>query len=127
MTERRKPPAPAGLAVAERRLWSSTAADFDLRADELQVLEDACRTADLVDRLQAELDKDGSLISAGSREQVVAHPLLREVRAQRDLLCRLVRQLRLPDEPAQADRQAASRSTKARDAALARWKRTPSA
>jgi len=101
--------------------------DYDLRADELATLEHACKTADLIDRLQAVLDEAPLLTVPGSRGQVTSHPLLGEVRAHRDLLARLFRQLHLPAEPVQAAREAGERSTKAREAALARWKRPPSA
>jgi hypothetical protein len=50
LTERKTP---AGLAPKSARLWRAIAGPgrWGLRPDELRVLEDACREADLVDEL----------------------------------------------------------------------------
>jgi len=122
-----KPKAPAGLAVGGRRLWSNVAGEFELRPDELRVLEDACREVDLVDRMEIEVAK-GPVLVPGSRGQDTAHPLIAEVRAHRLVLARLLRQLNLPDDEAAAHRKTSERSTSARKAALTRWSRdVPSA
>ena len=118
--------APGGLGVAGRRLWKAITTGYTFRQDELRLLEDACREVDLIARLQAEVDK-GPLIVAGSRGQETIHPLLSEVRQHRLLLARLLRQLRLEDDPAKAQHGAGERSSSAREAALARWRRPPSA
>lgn len=101
-------------------------ADFDLRVDELVLLEDAARTLDLIERMQAVID-EAPLTVPGSREQVTTHPLLLEVRQHRMLLARLLGQLKLPEEPDAAWQKAIDRRHNARGAVLARWQRPPSA
>ena len=113
---------PPKLGAGGRRLWAGVAGPFDLRPDELRVLEDACRELDLVDRLEAAVAA-APLVVAGSRGQETPHPLIPEVRAHRLVLARLLKQLQLPDEPVVAKRKAMSTSTAARKAAAARWRR----
>ena len=46
------PTAPTKLGVKGRKLWTSIAGKYVLRADELRTLEDACREADLVEKME---------------------------------------------------------------------------
>ena len=78
------------------------------------------RTVDDLATLRAAL-ADTGLVSAGSKGQARAHPLLAEVRGLRLLLLRLAAQLGLPDEDEPAGATPASR--KAAKAANARWQR----
>jgi hypothetical protein len=110
---------PTGLKPGGKRLWSSIVDEFDLRADELRVLEDACRESDLVDALQAELAK-GALTVLGSQGQPVANPMVAELRQHRAVFQRLVASLKLPESD-DGRSAAAQRSTSARAAANARW------
>ena len=97
--------APANLGDKALTLWKGTTERYDLRPDELRVLEDACRQVDLVDRLEAAL-VDGELIVRGSQGQPVANPLVQEIRQHRATLQRLLGSLKLPDEDGrQAGRQ----------------------
>lgn len=123
-TTPRKPAAPAGLNGAGRALWRRVVTEYELRADELRLLEDACRTADVVDQLTADLKGQPSTVK-GVGGQLRAHPLLTEVRAQRVALAAMLKQLKLPDEPgeARATTAAAARSVQARAAAQTRWRR----
>ena len=43
---------PRGLGAEGVKLWKSIASEYDLRADELRVLEDACRLADVIAQLR---------------------------------------------------------------------------
>lgn len=106
---------PKGL-VASVTLWRAITAKYELRADELRVLEDACRESDLIDAL-AEEAAGAATVVKGSQGQPVINPLISEVRQHRSTLAALLRQLKLPDE---ADTSEA-RSTAARSAANARW------
>lgn len=91
----RKPP--AGLGVKARSVWTRITKEYDLRADELRLLEDACREVDLIERIDKELAK-GSLMVPGSMGQQVTNPLVAEIRQHRLALARLFNQLHLPDD-----------------------------
>lgn len=112
--------APAGLSPGSKRLWVTVTKTYDLRVDELRVLEDACREADLIDRIEAELSSpDHKLVVHGSMGQPVSSPLVQEVRQHRATLKSLFASLKLPDD-ASSD-AAGERSEGARKAAMARW------
>ena len=112
-------PAPAGLQASGEALWEDITALYDLRPDELRVLEAACREVDLIERLDEQL-VGADLVVKGSQGQPVANPLVQELRQHRSALRACLKQLALPDE----DGAEKDRSTQAREAAAARWKRT---
>lgn len=85
---------PASLRAAGRRLWDSVADEYDLDEHEQQLLAQACRTADLIEQLDAAVRRDGPLME--SPQGVKAHPAAVEVRQQRIAFARLVGVLRLP-------------------------------
>lgn len=115
------PKVPAGLSrTAGGRLWRALTSDYDLRPDELVVLEQACRTLADVEKITTALDGQ-SLVTAGSKGQARAHPLLPELLKARALVAALLKQLALPDDPAKAADAATDRQWKARRAARARW------
>jgi hypothetical protein len=106
-------------------MWASVTAmqlggsPLVLRPDELAVLATACRTADIIARLEDELG-DGPLMVAGSKGQEVVHPAVVELRLQRAAVASLLRQLAIPDEESSGwDNLTASQ--RARRAAHARW------
>lgn len=115
-----KPTTPKGLGAAGRALWSDVTGKYELRADEVRVLEDACRERDLIKRLEDEL-ADASLIVKGSMGQQVVNPLVSELRQHRATCASLMRQLRLPDED--STDTGGALSAKNRAAAVARWSR----
>lgn len=110
---------PARLSASARALWVGVTSRWELRPDELRILEDACREATLVDKIEAAL-KGADLVTDGSTGQVRAHPLLSEVRQHRVAMTSLLARLALPDDEAEG-RQDAARSEHARAAAVARW------
>lgn len=116
-----KNPTPEGLEQAGSDLWASIAGTgkYDFRPDELQVLRDACRTADIIAKLEGEMEGQ-ALTVKGSQGQPVANPMLAELRQYRALLRGHLKSLNLPDEDGRAGE---SRSSAARRAANARWKR----
>lgn len=119
---------PTKLSAKARAIWNGITDDYELRADELRVLEDACREVDLIERLEKELAAS-DLIVEGSQGQPVASPLVQEIRQHRATLARLFAALKLPaDEGGTGSGEGvgpgggdASRS--ARAAAQARWSR----
>lgn len=111
-------PMPDGLNRAGESLWSDIVAKYELRADELRVLEDACRERDLIARMSGELEATSVMI-VGSMGQPVMNPLLGEVRQHRATFAALMRQLKLPDEG--GSESGGALSAKNRAAAQARW------
>ena len=103
-----------------RRLWRAIVHSFELGPDELIVLESACRTLDLVVRMDAALI-DAPLLVAGSMGQKREHPLISESRQQRANMARLLAQLKLPEPDILNVARQGTRSVTARTAAQARW------
>lgn len=117
MSKKSKP----SLAEAGERLWDEVSSAFELRADELRLLEQACKTLDMIARLEDAWSELGCpMVSTGSMGQEVIHPLIGELRAQRAAFDRLRAALKLTDED---DAPVEDSSSKARRAAVARWSR----
>lgn len=114
------PKPPTKLGAQGKALWNSIIPQYELRPDELRVLADACREADLIERLQVELN-ERDLITKGSMGQEVAAPHVSEIRQHRTVLANLLKSLKLPDTPAGAARKRAQVSEAARTAARTRW------
>lgn len=115
-TNQRPPRQPQGLELAGRRLWKSVVSAYQLRPDEVYVLESACKTADWIARLESAMQGE-PLVVKGSMGQDREHPLLSEARQQRSLLARLLAQMKLPEQGTVQE----TASTKARRAAASRW------
>lgn len=112
-------PAPHGLDRAGLALWFSIAEHYELRPDELAVLEDACRTSDTIARLELAWESSGYLTEArGVAGQQVIHPLVGELRMQRSARAALLGKLKLPDLD---DAPIVNQN---RDAATSSWKPT---
>ncbi len=90
------PKPPPGLGTSGRRLWRSVVDSYTMAEHELTLLREACRTADAVDLLQAQLDRDG--VMSESSQGVRVHPALAELRQQRITLARLLAALQVPAE-----------------------------
>lgn len=109
---------PTGLGRKSKKLWNDLTSVYDFRADEVRILEDACREVDLIERLETEL-KTADLVVTGSQGQPVASPLVQEVRQHRMTLKQLFASLKLPDDEASSG----SASEAAKGLASARWHR----
>jgi phage terminase small subunit len=118
----RAPAAPRDLSPGGRRLWRSIVTEYELRADELKLLEHICRTTDELAVMCAQLPA-AELLVTGSMGQPRPHPLLAEIRGHRAVLARLVSQLGLVDALDEAEEPASMppASRRAQRAALARW------
>ena len=116
--------APSRLGKAGKKLWGEVVGSgrYQLRPDEVRILEDACREMDLVDKLEEELSKPGTELTVkGSQGQPVANPLVTEIRQHRQTIKTLLGALKLPDEDearAPGDPSAAGRALVAN-----RWRR----
>lgn len=89
------PEAPAELGVSGRRLWDAALADQEFDVHEELLLMEACRTADLLDRLAAEAAA-GELTVTNQKGDRIANPVVVEARQQKLVLARLLASLRLP-------------------------------
>ena len=96
------PDVPPDLGPSGGRLWRSVVEPYDLNESETALLLSACRTADFIDLLDAQVLAEG--VTATVQGQVRAHPALVESRAQKIVLARLVAALRLPEEDAAGSR-----------------------
>lgn len=120
-----QPKTPPKMGAAGRRLWRDIVGTYDLRPDELLLLEKASRTADDAERLDAAV-AEAPLMILGSQGQPREHPLLAQSRQTRALLAALLKQLALPDDAAASGTTSTGRapstaSQKAMTAARARW------
>lgn len=99
-------PTPKGLRATGRKLWRETTVSFELRQDELETLRAACGEADLIARMEEALE-DEPLTVTGSQGQIVAHPLVQELRQHRSTMAALLRGLKLPDDSVEVNHQRA--------------------
>lgn len=95
----KKTPDPlAGLGARARAFHDHYLSDeFQLDQHERELLLEAARTLDLCDRLQAQLVADDTVMSESSQGPRV-HPVIVELRAQRQQLARLLSALDIPAE-----------------------------
>ncbi|MEC4855574.1 hypothetical protein R2325_07695 [Mycobacteroides chelonae] len=122
------PKYPKGLAPAGRRFWREVFSTYYLAGspEEVFLVEEAARTADVVARLQAIVDTAESLRTRGSRGQEVAIPELDALRAYRAQFASLLKQLDLPaplddDTADESGNGPMTRSAAGKVGAAARW------
>lgn len=97
-------------------MWRSIVEGGDLDARSLALLGEACRVADLVAVLDAQVAADGTMIK-GSNGQPRAHPAFTESRHQRAAMQRLLGALTFEVE----ERPLTAAQQRARRAAASRW------
>jgi hypothetical protein len=112
------PRPPQSLSEAGRRFWRSIVDAYELSPGELELLRQACRTVDLLARLDVAL-LDDELTVRGSTGQPRSHPLLASSAEQRRTLEGLLNALSLPMPNEIEGRR---RSPAAYAAAQARWR-----
>ncbi|MGL6235695.1 MAG: hypothetical protein ACRC20_10150 [Segniliparus sp.] len=118
-----KPRAPHGLKTEGQRLWRAVVAEFDLSFEphKQRILFDACKTADLVQRLD-EAAEDAPLTAKGSMGQEVISPLIAQSQSARSLLAQLLSRLDLPPtDEEQAERAEKLSQTRRKAAKTARF------
>lgn len=90
------PRPPTGLDPRGRKLWKSIHEQHPALTDpEREVVLEACRVADRLERLDAVCKVSEPVIE--SRTGLIAHPAFAEARQQQNLLKQLVASLRIPD------------------------------
>jgi hypothetical protein len=100
--------APRGLGPAGRKLWHSVIDVFELDEYESSLLLQAARTSDLLEDLQAAIDRDGAMVRTHDGDWK-PNPAAIEIRLQRLALARLVVTLRVPSEDEAPRRGSAAR------------------
>jgi hypothetical protein len=85
---------PHGLRAVGKRLWEAVTGTFDLDPPEAALLEEACRTRDLLTDLRREIARNPAVID--SSQGVRVHPVIVEARQQRLVLAKLLAGLGLP-------------------------------
>jgi hypothetical protein len=91
-----KPRMPRGLGTEGQKLWKGVIAEFDLatEAHKQRILYDACKTADVVHRLDVAAAK-APLTVRGSMGQEVISPVLSQAQVARGQLAQLLSRLNL--------------------------------
>lgn len=120
MPDSRSPAAPKGLHSRARRLWKEVVSAYQLRPDELILLETACKTVGVVADLEDALAGQ-PLTTKGSMGQERENPLLSELRLQRVALNRTLAQLNLPDQDGSAEMNPHRAGAMSRWAQSRRW------
>lgn len=121
------PRAPEGLSLPRKKLWKVILTEHKLAAWELEILEDACRTKDLI----ATLDGDiaiSELKTTGFMDQEILNDSIKERRMQGAHLIKLSASLKLPDAQQIAgvgQSRARTAASHARKAAQGRWAKPP--
>jgi hypothetical protein len=123
MTQEQKPPRELGFSG--RRLWRQVVREaavdgLVLDAREQIWLEIACKSADTIALMEAELTKSPTTVVKGVAGQPVAHPLLAEIRQHHLLIAQTLNRLKV-EAPA-SGWIAVPGANKARGAATARWR-----
>lgn len=105
MTDDRSPPrVPRGLSVKGTRLWREMHKTFsDFNPAELVLIEESCRIADRLDRLNSVLTGTDdfflqSLPDSDTKFILVVDGAMSEARQQANVLKQIIAALRLPDE-----------------------------
>lgn len=112
---------PSGLMKdgAGQRLWRDLTERVEFTDIERRILTNACFT---LDRISKERRAIGDrLVVLGSQGQEVAHPLLRELRADEKHFADLIGKLDIPDEFAATGEQDGARSAQMRAVVGTRW------
>jgi len=118
-----RPKRPDSLGKRGAAFFTRIEKDIELEEWERQLLTEAARTLDEIDALKDSLDSLGVTVK-GSMGQVVANPVLGELRQARAMFAKLVHQLDLPvDDEESVPRTAAERAITedAKNAANVRW------
>jgi hypothetical protein len=103
---------PRELDESGVRLWESVTGEYDLDVHEELLLLQACRTADLLDRLSAEAAR-GPLTVVNAKGDRISNPVVTEHRQQSLVLARLLASLRMPsgEEDGRPQRRGAARGS----------------
>ena len=111
--------------MAGRRLWKTVVSDadsqdIDLDSRENAWLEDACRLADRLEQLEAEL-ASSTLMVTGYQGQPVINPIVPEIRQTRALRAQMLARIVVTPPEEKQSSGGFPRAVQARNAANKRW------
>lgn len=115
---------PEGLGVQGQKLWDSIAnseKNYELKADELRTLEEACRLLDVIERMHEHSLTAPVMVDGMRPGTEMLNPVFQELRMSRKTLSDMLKSLKLPDSPAGALQKADYLSEQRRAAARARY------
>lgn len=92
------PRAPKGLSASSRAFWKKVNQEYLLEDHALRILEQACFCMDRIAQDQETVEREGRTYT-DRYNQPKLHPCVEDERQQRNLLIRLLRELRLEDFP----------------------------
>jgi hypothetical protein len=118
LSDMSRPRAPQSMDAAGKALWRAVTSVYELAPHEAELLRQACRVADNLARIDAEL-MDGAVMVEGYNGQPRANPLLGAGADQRRVLDGLFRSMALPMP---GETEGRRRSPAAVAAAQARWR-----
>lgn len=102
-----------------RAFWDAAQEEYEFDIHEAEVLLEACRGLDMIDRL-AEAVAEAGVMVAGSQGQPVLNAAVSELRQQQAAVTRLLTQLNL--DSAEVGAVLTAKQAQARAAAQARWR-----
>lgn len=106
-----------------QRLWRELTAKWEFTEAEYRLLESACYTADRITRERRAIGDQ--LTVKGSQGQVVAHPLLAQLRADEEHLAKLLGRIDMPEPEEDAKGNSdgnGERASRMREVANSRWR-----
>ncbi|RSX53951.1 hypothetical protein D2E25_0257 [Bifidobacterium goeldii] len=104
-----------------QRLWRDLTSKWEFTQAEYKLLETACYTADRIVRERRAIGDQ--LIVKGSQGQIVAHPLLAQLRADEEHLAKLLARIDMPEpeENESSGTNDGQRSSQMRAVVNSRW------
>ena len=102
-----------------QRLWRDLTAKWEFTESEYRLLEAACHTADRITRERRAIGDQ--LTVKGSQGQIVAHPLLSQLRADEEHLAKLLARIDMPESEQESRDGEGDRSARMRAVVNSRW------
>ncbi|PJM79999.1 hypothetical protein [Bifidobacterium scaligerum] len=121
MTKTSTPRMPNGLIREGKgqKLWRELTAKWEFTESEYKLLEVACYTADRITRERRAIGDQ--LTVKGSQGQLVAHPLLAQLRADEEHLAKLLARIDMPEPEQNTKTDSGERSAQMRAIVQSRW------
>lgn len=107
------------LGARGRAFWAAAQEEYEFDIHESEVLLEACRGLDMIDRIAKAVESDGVMLK-GSQGQPVLNGAVGELRQQQAAVARLLSQLNL--DAAEVGQVLTAKQVQAKAAAQSRWR-----